>query len=68
MRQRSFARVASIDHLRSWSAHLTESLPRLCRHESFYDPNRRDISADNAWHGARQAREQGGLPEEDLIA
>jgi len=42
--------------------------PRLCKHESFYDPNRRDTSADNAWHGARQAREQGGLPEEDLIA
>ena len=42
--------------------------PGSCRHQSFYDPNRRDTSADNAWHGARQAREQGALPVQDLIA
>ena len=40
----------------------------MCRHEGFYGPNHRDISADNAWHGARQAREHSELPEEDLIA
>jgi hypothetical protein len=50
------------------SAILTESLSSVYLHEGFCGANRDDLSADNAWQGARQARERGRLPEAVLIA